>query len=212
MMMYDIIHPEVNNYLDSLLSPVTPIFNEMEHYATERSFPIVGPQVGRFLFQITYLRKPKSIFEIGSGFGYSTLWFCLAAPETQVICTEYDQDNIKLAKNWLDKAGFIENIEFIHGSAQKVLKESRNSYDIIFNDADKRQYPEIFSMAVKNLNKGGLLISDNVLWKGKIINTNTDDIDTKGVQKYNKLLFNTPGIFSSIVVIRDGISISIKMK
>lgn len=210
--MYDIIHPEVNNYLESLLSPVNKVFKEMEQYAAERNFPIVGPQVGRLLFQFTYLQKPKSIFEIGSGFGYSALWFCLAAPHSRIICTEYNMDNINLAKKWLEKAGFIENIEFFHGSAQHAFEKTKLPYDIIFNDADKHQYPEIFSIALKNLKKGGLLIADNVLWKGKIVNSKADDRDTLGIQKFNRLIFNTPDIFSSILAIRDGISISLKIK
>jgi predicted O-methyltransferase YrrM len=182
----------------------------MESYAEDNNFPIVGPLVGSILHQITTLKRPADIFEIGSGFGYSALWFSLAAPQASIFCTEYSDKNIELAKKWCQKSGLGRNLHFHHGDAKQVLKNSTEKYDIIFNDADKIQYPEIFHTVGPHLNQQGLLISDNVLWKGKVIDEADPDSSTRGVREYNRLIFNSDDYFSTIIPVRDGISISIK--
>jgi len=209
--MSDLLMQGLNEYLDRLLPERDPILTEMEKYALQQDFPIVGPQVGRFLYQIAFLLKPKFIFEMGSGFGYSAYWFCLGAPQAKVIYTELDPQNIVRAKTWFKSGNRINQIIFKQGRAQDILAESKNSFDIIFIDVDKYEYPQAFTLALNRVKKGGIVITDNLLWYGKVISESHSDQDTLGVRQINEMLFQTEGVFSSIIPIRDGIGITIKL-
>jgi predicted O-methyltransferase YrrM len=210
-MMSDLLLPGLNKYIDSFLPERDQILREMENYARERNFPVVGPQVGRFLFQLTYSLKPSLIFEMGSGFGYSAYWFCLGAPEARVIITERNDNNLLLAKKWFVKGKKEHQVSFTKGNALDILKASKDKIDIIFIDVDKHEYPEAFSLALNRLHPGGFIVTDNVLWYGKVADPDQIDPDTEAVRRCNELLFNTPNIFSTIIPIRDGIGLTIKM-
>ena len=137
----DIIHPDINNYLDVLLPERPRVMQEMEKLAKDRNFPIIGPQVGRILYQYTKLIGAKRIFEMGSGFGYSAYWFALALPEDgKVICTEAASNNIDLAEDYLKAAGLLHKAEFKKGDAIKILSQTSGPFDIILNDVDKDDY------------------------------------------------------------------------
>lgn len=209
--MNEIFAPGIDAYIDGLLPARNEILAEMEDLAEKSGFPIIGPQVGRFLYQIVRLKKPKKIFEMGSGFGYSACWFCLGSPDVQVICTETSEQNIGRGKEWMKSGGFADRVEFHLGKAQEVLEEIGGRYDIILVDVDKHEYPAAFPQALKHLNKDGLLITDNVLWHARITDASATDRDTEGVRQYNRLIFNTPGVYSTIVPIRDGVALTLKL-
>jgi caffeoyl-CoA O-methyltransferase len=209
--MSEILFPEINDYIDSMLPERDHILQEMEDYAEKHSFPIVGPQVGRILYQLVTLKKPRAVFELGSGYGYSAYWFCLANAQVRVHCTEKSSENIRMAENWFSLASRQNQVTFHQGLAQEILKGMGGKYDIIFMDVDKQQYPKTFHLALAHLADGGLLITDNVLWHGRVIDTSADDPSTHGVREYNRLIFNTPGIYSTIIPVRDGVAVSLKM-
>jgi predicted O-methyltransferase YrrM len=209
--MSDLLIENLNEYIDHLLPDRDLILQEMEKYAKLHDFPIIGPQAGRFLYQICQIMKPKSVFEMGSGFGYSAYWFCKGAPKAKVTLTDHSQKNLERAKNWLNQAGLIHQVTLIDGYSKEILQKSKHNYDIIFIDIDKHEYPDAFNLALSFLNKGGIIITDNVLWYGKVGQADQQDADTNSIRKFNRQLFNTPGIFSSIIPIRDGIAISIKL-
>lgn len=210
-MMSDLLLPGLNNYIDTLLPPRDNILKEMEVYAAQHNFPIVGPQVGRLLFQLVYLVRPAIIFEMGSGFGYSAYWFCLGAPQARVILTDLNADNLVLAKNWFKEANKNHQIEIKQGNASEIIEASSQHYDIIFIDVDKHEYPEAFSLALRRLRHGGLVITDNVLWYGKVVVKGEKDKDTEAVKLCNKMLFQTPNIYSTIIPVRDGLGLTIKL-
>lgn len=199
-------------YLESHIMERHFIFKEMELFADEHDYPIVGPQVGQLLYLLTKISKAKNVFEVGSGFGYSALWFAVAMEENgTVICTEYDEKNINRGKEYLRSIDTLRSsIEFRSGNGIDLLRESNDQYDIIFNDANKEDYPKIFEIAKTKLKKNGLLIADNVLWRGQITNSDPDN-KTAGVIQYNKAIFNSEDFFSSIIPIRDGVSVSVKL-
>lgn len=209
--MSDLLLPGLNNYIDTLLPQRDKILKEMEAYAAQQNFPIVGPQVGRFLFQLAYLVKPANIFEMGSGFGYSAYWFCLGAPQARVTLTDLSADNLVLAKNWFKEAKKDHQIEMKQGDAREIIGASAQNYDIIFIDVDKHEYPEAFSLALNKLRHGGVVITDNVLWYGKVVKKGEKDKDTAAVELCNKMLFQTPDIYSTIIPIRDGLGLTIKI-
>lgn len=209
--MGKIIKEEVNHYINEILPSRDSIFKEMEAYARRNDFPIVGPQVGHLLFQIARIKKPEKIFEMGSGFGYSAYWLSLGAPDADIICTDKSAGNIEKSKKWFHETDRIERLTFLEQDALTALNESDESFDIIFIDVDKHQYPEAFKIALDHLNREGLILIDNVLWSGKVADMDYDDEKTESVRKLNHLLFHTPEVFSSIIPIRDGISISLKL-
>ena len=205
----------VNSHIVDYLLNVTPerddVLHDMEEYALARNFPIVGPLVGRLLYVMAKSTQAKRILELGSGFGYSAYWFAKAlGKEGEVICTEGNPDNADHAKSYFTRAKLSHKITFLVGDALKLIDTIEGQFDIIFNDIDKHQYPKAYRKALPRLRKGGILISDNVLWSGKVLN-HKPDADTAGILTYNRLIYSSKELFSTIIPLRDGVSLSIKV-
>ncbi len=133
-----ILEPKIEKYLNDLLPERESVVREMEEYAEANQFPIVGPLVGRLCYQMVKSIKAKLIFEMGSGFGYSTYWLARALPDDgKIFFTEYSQDNIKLAEDFLGKAQVLDKVEIIHGDAIESLEKMDGEFDLILNDIDK---------------------------------------------------------------------------
>lgn len=212
----DITHPLIDSYLQELVlrqEPFwEPVLGEMEKKAEKEGFPIVGPLVGRLLHQLTLISKAKRILELGSGFGYSALWFAKAmGQDGRIICTDISSENRVSAYHFLDRAGVGEKVDFRVGNALEILDHLGGEFDIIFNDIDKYYYPQVAEKAVSRLRKGGLLISDNTLWGGRVAGEGNEP-STRGVKEFNRLIFSNPSLISSIIPLRDGVSLSIKIR
>ncbi|TFG77617.1 MAG: O-methyltransferase [Thermodesulfobacteriales bacterium] len=183
----------------------------MEEMAREKNIPIVGRQVGSFLYQLAITINAKRIFELGSAFGYSAYWFAKAVGiDGQVYFTDLSKDNILLAKDFIKLVGFEERIHIHFGDGALILDESSGEFDIIFNDIEKEDYPQVIDRAYKKLRIGGLFITDNVLWHGRVISEDKSPA-TEGVREFTKLLMSHKGFYTTIVPIRDGLSISVKL-
>jgi predicted O-methyltransferase YrrM len=209
--MEDILIDGLHDYLIDLLGAERDsVLVEMENYARERDFPIIGPLVGQVLSHYTALIGAKRILELGSGFGYSAIYFAKAAPEAEIICTDVSEENKNLSISYFKRLA-ISNIKFIVGDSLDVINKLQGEFDIIFNDVDKEQYPETFKLSVPRLRKGGVLITDNTLWYGRILESNPQRESTKGVKEYNQLAFSDPRVLSTMIPIRDGICVSIKL-
>jgi len=207
----DILHPDINRYLDSLLPERHPKLLEMEAFARERKFPIVGPQVGRILYQYTKLLGARRIFEMGSGFGYSAFWFALALPDDgTLICSEASQNNVDLAEDYLQVAGLLHKVRLHAGDALEILQNTEGPFDIIFNDVDKIQYPAALELARQKLRPGGLLISDNAFRRGRVTQSQPD-AGTRDVLSYNDSAFNSKDLWTTILPVRDGLAVSLKL-
>lgn len=205
----DIVDPEIDKYISDLYGESNSVLKEMEDYAEENEVPIVGPLVGRALSQIAMIKQPGNILELGSGFGYSAVWFALAS-DAKITCTDFSKEKADLASEYFKKAGVNERMEFLIGNSLYLLKNAVEKFDIIFNDVDKEYYPRVIDMAAEKLNPGGLLISDNVLWYGRVAQ-DSDLPSTKGVKEYNSKLFSNPDFLSTIIPLRDGLSLSVKI-
>ena len=207
----DIVNAHIVDYLLNVTPERDPVLEDMEQYALARNFPIIGPLVGRLLYVLAKLIQADRVLELGSGFGYSAYWFAKAiGKDGTVFCTENSPDNAEHAQVYFHRAKIANKITFRVGDALKLLDETDGQFDIIFNDIDKHQYPKAFRKAVPRLRKGGLLISDNVLWSGKILDKRPDS-DTAGILTYNRLIYSSKELFTTIVPLRDGVSISIKL-
>lgn len=201
----------VEDYVYSMLPPRDEVLTEMEVLAAERKIPIVGPAVGRILHQLALMIGAKSVFEMGSAIGYSTIWWARAVADGgRVIYTDGDSKNAERARGYFERAGVADRISIKTGDALELLSEQKQEFDIIFNDVDKEDYPRVFRLAVPRLRKGGLFVTDNVLWSGRVVEKNPTESRTKAILEFNRLLYNSPDLFTTILPIRDGVAVAMK--
>jgi len=209
-MMHGITTEPVERYLYSLLPARDEVLTQMEAEADKRDIPIVGPLVGCLLYQLALIHKAKTVFELGSAIGYSTIWWARAVGEDgKITYTDGDRKNADEARGYFERAGVANRITVKVGDALEILSEQKQDLDIIFCDVDKEDYPRAFRLAVPRLKKGGLLIADNVLWSGKVAGKDPD-ASTKAILEFNRLLYSTPNLLTTILPIRDGIAVAVK--
>ena len=202
--------PEVDQYLYDMLPARDEVLTEMEAEAAKNDVPIVGPAVARILYQLAVISGAKRIFEMGSAIGYSTIWWARAVGDGgRVIYTDGDPKNADKARRYFDRAGVTQRIRVRVGDALEILSEEKEPYDIIFNDIDKTDYPRVFRMALPRLKSGGLFITDNVLWKGKLRQPNPD-ASSKAILEFNQLIYESKDLFTTILPIRDGVAVCVK--
>jgi predicted O-methyltransferase YrrM len=183
----------------------------MEGYASEHNIPIVGPAVARVLQQLALMINAKAIFELGSAIGYSTIWWAQAVGDKgRVIYTDGDAKNAERARRYFDRAGVSDRITLHTGDALEVLSEQKQQYDIIFNDVDKEDYPRVLRLISPRLRRGGLFITDNVLWSGRVAEKNPKEPTTKAILEFNRLLYNSEDFYTTILPIRDGLAVALK--
>src|SRR5437016_1977507 len=161
----------VEDYLYSLLPPRDEVLAEMEAEAAERDVAIVGPAVGRIFAQLVMMTGAKTVFEAGSAIGYSTIWWARTVGEGgRVVYTGSNQKNADEARGYFERAGVANRVDIRIGDALEILSEQRvASYDVVFNDVDKEDYPRVFKLAVPRVRPGGLFITDNALWSGRVV-------------------------------------------
>ena len=201
----------VDDYLYGMLPKRDPVLAEMEDYAGAHDVPIVGPAVGRVLQQLALMINAKTVFELGSAIGYSTIWWAQAVGEDgRVIYTDGDSKNAERARGYFDRAGVARRITVHTGDALEYLSEQKQEFDIIFNDVDKEDYPRVLRLVAPRLRKGGLFITDNVLWSGRVAEKKPKDASTKAVLEFNRLLSVSPDFMTTILPIRDGVAVALK--
>ncbi len=211
----------VENYLYAMLPEREPVLQEMERQAKERDIPIVGPAVGRLFYQYARLINAKTVFEMGSAIGYSTIWWAKAVGEGgKVHYTDGSRKNADEARRYFQQAGVAARIEVHVGDALEILSERKEHFDILFNDVDKHDYPRVFNMAAARVRKGGLFITDNALWHGDVsyaagnpqpAKSSEPDRSTKGVVELNRLLYSSKDWYTTIVPLRDGVAVAMRL-
>jgi predicted O-methyltransferase YrrM len=210
----ELVAPEVSSYLNGMVPPRHKLLEEMESYAEENNFPIIGPACGQVCYQVARMTKAKRIYELGSGFGYSTAWFAQAVKENgggDVHHVVWDDDLSKQAKDTLDAMGYDNIVHYTVGEAVASLNETEGQFDLIFCDIDKQGYPEAIQASEEKLASGGTFIIDNMLWSGKIFDESDKSADTEGIRIATGLLANSDKWVSSLLPIRDGLLISTKL-
>jgi predicted O-methyltransferase YrrM len=212
--MAGIIQGQIEKYLDSLLPARDAVLQEMERYAVEHRVPVVGPACARVLYQLARLISARRVFEMGSAIGYSTLWLARAVgPEGVVYYTDGDPASARRAEAYLKRARMIDRVRLLTGDALALLDSVEGEFDIIFNDVNKEQYPEVFRRALPRLRVGGLLVSDNVLWSGRTARPAAQgDLRTAAIRKFNRLVYHSPRLFTTIIPLRDGLAVSQKIR
>ena len=201
----------VDDYLYAMLPQRGEILAEMEDYATEHDVPIVGPAVARVLQQLAMAINARTVFELGSAIGYSTIWWAQAVGENgRVIYTDGDSKNAERARGYFARAGVTNRITLHVGDALEFLSEQKEEFDIIFNDVDKDDYPRVLRLVAPRLRKGGLFITDNVLWSGRVAEKNPTDARTKAILEFNRKLSDAKEFYTTILPMRDGLAVALK--
>jgi len=197
----------VEKYLYSILPKRGTVLAEMDKYAKRHKVPIVGPAVGRMLAQLVELVGARRIFELGSAIGYSTIWMARAAgPGAEVHYTDGNPANAQRAQSYIDRAGVSDRVRVHVGDALEHLASTTGEFDLIFNDVDKHQYPEIFLKAVSRVRSGGLFITDNTLWSGRVARkAKPNDRNTRAIQQFNRLCYSSKDLFPVLIPLRDGV-------
>lgn len=169
-----------------------------------------GAFQGRVLSMISKLIRPKNVLEIGTYTGYSAICIAEGLAENGVIHTLDKNEELEdLQNKYFEKSGCRNQIQQHFGNALEIIPTFKETFDLVFIDADKFNYPNYFNLIIDKMNPGGIILSDNVLWSGKVIETlDPKDIDTKALLEYNSLLNSDDRIETVLLPIRDGLTIS----
>ncbi len=211
----DILHPSVTEYLTNLVPPRHPELQKMEAYAEEHDFPIIGPICGHMCYRIARAIDAKRIFELGSGYGYSTAWFAKAVQENgggDIQHVVWDNELSTKAREHLNVMGYKDLVRYTVGEAIQALSVATGPYDVIFMDIDKQDYPKALPVIHEKLRVGGALIIDNMLWSGRIFDQKDTTPETKGIRETTGMIMNNDRWVASIIPIRDGLLVANKMK
>ena len=207
---------KINNYAKDHSCSETKLLSELRRETELKCInPIMlsGEYQGRLLSLISKIKQPKKILEIGTFTGYATL--CLAEGlETsgKIYTIDKNEELIKIQNKYFLKSKYHKNIIQYTGDALEIIPKINSKFDLIFLDADKENYNKYLEIIIPKLNKKGILISDNVLWHGKVLsNKNNQDKVTKRIDTFNKNLVENKNFQTFMLPIRDGLSISIKL-
>lgn len=206
-------HPQLTEYLESLVPERPAVLQEMEAYAQATNFPIVGPVVGQFFYMLTRLMGATRVFELGSGFGYSTAWFALAVRENgggEVHHVVWDETLSKQAQEFLSRLGVMPLMRFHVGEAVQTLQQVGGEYDLIFCDIDKQGYPASWAVVKQHLRIGGVALYDNMLWSGRVWDDNDTSAATQGVRELTRLVAQERDFTFSLLPLRDGVLMAVK--
>ena len=202
------------NYIDSLVPPRQPEMQAMEEQAEKMDFPIVGPASGYLCYQVARMLAAKRIFELGSGFGYSTAWFAKAVDENgggEVFHVVWDEEMSRQARAHMTALGYEKIVRYHVGEAVQTLRETPGPFDLIFNDIDKEDYADSLPVIAGKLRHGGVLIVDNMLWHGYIFDSKDKTPATESIRKLTEMLTRSPEWISSLVPVRDGVMLAYKV-
>ncbi len=213
-MVGELLAPQLRQYLDALVPSRPPEMRAMEAYAREVRFPIVGPAAGQFCYLLARIVGARRVFEMGSGFGYSTAWFARAVQENgggTVFHVVWDEELSRRARKHLSALGFDNVIEYHVAEAVETLRHADGQFDLIFNDIDKEAYPKSLPVIAEKLRPGGVLIVDNMFWQGRVFDDRDRSATTQGVRDLTQTITSDPGWISSIVPIRDGLLVAYRV-
>lgn len=215
--MGNIVNSLVEDYIRNTLKEKGGLLKELEIYAKENNVPIVHKEVSDLLKVLLKVQRPKKILEVGCAIGYSSILFASSLDgEVEIITVERNEKMIEKAKENIKRAGLEDKITILEGDAEELLKTVDGEFDMIFLDAAKGQYKLFYDMVIDKLKVDGLLISDNILYKGMVAH---DDFVirrkktiVKRMRNYLDYISNCDYLDTSLIPIGDGVALSYKNK
>lgn len=205
----DELNHALEEYLEQHVTPMDEVLTALyrETYLHEMNPRMMsGPVQGRFLQLLCQLMHPSRVLEIGTFTGFSTI--CMArgmATDSLLTTIEANQEYEGIIRKYLAQAGVADRVQLIIGDARKVIPSLTDSYDLVFIDADKVSYPEYYDLVIDKVASGGLILADNVIWDGKVLNVNAKERDTQAIQAFNDLVQNDPRVENVLLPLRDGL-------
>lgn len=205
----------IEEYIRSITPKSKDYLMEMESYAEENHVPIIEPEVAQLIKVLLKSNKPKNILEVGTAIGYSSLVMADALDgKCKITTIERRNDMVQLAEANINKTPYRNQIKIIEGEAEEILPKLQDTYDFIFLDAAKGQYMEFFNYCIKYLKPGGMIVSDNVLFKGmvasdKLVIRRKKTI-VKRLRSFLKYINEFDGYTSSVIPLGDGVAITYK--
>jgi caffeoyl-CoA O-methyltransferase len=210
------LNQALQKYIASHSSPEDPILAELDrltHLKVLNPRMVSGHFQGKLLELFSRMISPESILEIGTYTGYSAI--CLAkglSEQGKLITIEKNDEIISFAGKFIEKAGLTDKVEIISGDALDILPGLKSSFDLVFIDADKKEYAQYYDLIFEKVKKGGYIIADNVLWNGKVVEkTPPTDKETMGIKVFNEKILNDLRVEVLILPFRDGLSIIRKL-
>lgn len=207
-----IIREGIEDYMRGLVARHDePIVLEMEAYAAEHGFPIVGRLCGVTIELLARSIGAQRVFELGSGYGYSAYWFARAAgPAAELHLTDGDPANAARAEGYLTRAGVWERVTYHVGDALTAFAAVDGSFDIVYCDVDKTGYPDCWRAARDRIRPGGMWICDNTLWYGRVVDAD-QDAETQAIDDHNRMVASDDRYISVIVPTRDGLLCALRI-
>ncbi len=208
-----VLPSDLTAYLDALVPPRHPVLAEMEGVAVRTNFPIIGPACGHLCYLLSRVIGARQVFELGSGFGYSTAWFARAVQENgggTVHHVVWDDGLSARARGYLERLDLAQHVVFRVSEAVAALRETPGPFDLVFNDIDKAGYPASLPVIAEKLRPGGLLITDNLLWSGRVLDAGDRSDATEGVRELTRLVYGDPSWIPAIVPLRDGLLLAMR--
>lgn len=211
--MSGITEPAIDKYIRALIPERDPVLQEMEERASREGIPIVGPVVGTLLSLLAKSIRAERIFELGSAIGYSTIWLARALPpDGKIYYTDGDPKNASAAEASFKRAGLADRIEIRVGDALTHFDSVEGDFDFIFNDVDKHGYPDVYRKAASRVRVGGFFVTDNTLWSARVIDASIKDVDTHGVREFNRLLSSDSRFETTVLPLRDGVAVALRLR
>jgi caffeoyl-CoA O-methyltransferase len=205
-----IVPDAIEGYLANLNRGADRLLDEIARKGAERRLPLVDAEVGMLLSVLATAVGARKILEIGTAVGYSGIWLARALPPDGMLLTmEMDPERGREAQENFKSAGLASRASVIMGDAQRMIAKVAGPFDLIFQDGEKKLYVPMLDRLVALLRPGGLLVTDNVLWDGKVVLAEQDET-TQAIAEYNQRLAAHPALLTTIVPMRDGVSISVK--
>ena len=209
-----ILHPEQERYLERLLPPRDPLLREMEEIASRDDVPISDPEVGRLLSILARATGARRIVEMGTAIGYGTLCLARGAPEAKLTTIDSDPERLAVARAYLERAGVAERVELLQGQALAMLPTLAGPFDMAYLDAVKSEYRRYLDLLLPKLRVGGLVVVDNLLWKGHVAVPPEDEEDENAdaLRAFNGYLMMHPQLEAVVLPLGDGVGLATKTK
>ena len=206
------MYEEIDEYIDGLANRGDEALRAVERQGAEERWPIVGSAEGSLLHILARAIHARRILELGTAIGYSGTWLARALPDDgELITVEHNHETAAIARKNMEKTGVATKVKILVGDAQGILKDLKGPFDYIFNDIDKAGYPAVLDPAIVRLRVGGLLVTDNVLWGGDVARKDRSS-ETQAIRTYNERLAKDSRMIASIVPLRDGVSVALKVR
>jgi predicted O-methyltransferase YrrM len=209
-------YEEIMNYVGSLVGPGDKLQVKVRGKSNElREYGVVpiDPTRGRFLELIARIKSPQRILEIGSGAGYSALWFMKGMGRNGTLETiEVDPQVASELREIIQKAGLKRRVKIHRGAALAILRKLKGPYDLVFIDADKDEYPQYLAQAMKLTTSGSIILADNLFWSGATFLPGVRKEGAEGIIEYTKRIFNDSRLSSLLIPLGDGLGFSYRVK